>query len=223
MTRLFIVGEGSTEEAFVQKVLAPELRNLNVFAKPVLVETSPGHFGGGLNLDRVRRAVRNSLRQHRDAYVSTMFDLYALHSSFPGVVSSDALTPSARASHIERELHHDIVSRVGCRPDRFIPHIQPHEFESLLFSDIDRLCEGDPDWTNHRVQLIAVRNQVENPEWINESPQTAPSKRLEILRPRFKKSVDGPVAAARINLHKIREQCPHFSRWYSRIAALRAL
>jgi recombinational DNA repair ATPase RecF len=60
--------------------------------------------------------------------------------------------------------------------------------------------------------LIAARAAVDNPEGINDSPQTAPSKRLEQLRPHYRKTFHGPKAAARIGLDKIREQCPHFSQ-----------
>jgi hypothetical protein len=222
MTRLFIVGEGPTEETFVKAVLAPVLRLSNIHAKPLLVETSRGHHGGGLNLERTTRAVKNALRQYDDAYVSTMFDLYALHNTFPGVTDSMGLPPSGRAAHIEHLLHADIVARVGCRPERFMPHIQPHEFESLLFSDIDKLCDAEPEWDKHRATLLKVRADVTNPEWINDSPHTAPSKRLEILRPRYRKTTHGPASATRITLDKIREQCPHFRQWFERLLQIGA-
>jgi len=222
MTRLFIIGEGPTEETFVKSVLAPVLRLSNIFAKPLLIQTSRGHHGGALNLDRTRRAVRNALQHHNDAYVSTMFDLYALDTSFAGVRGSVGMTPSDRAVQIERLLHADIVASVGCRPERFIPHIQPHEFESLLFSDIGKLCDAEPEWDKHRVALSKVRADAINPEWINDSPHTAPSKRLEILRPRYRKTTHGPASAIRITLDKIREQCPHFRQWFERLLQIGA-
>ncbi|OTP65795.1 DUF4276 family protein [Caballeronia sordidicola] len=222
MTRLFIVGEGPTEEAFVKSVLAPVLRLSNIFAKPLLMETSRGHRGGGLNLDRTRRAVRNVLLEHNDAYVSTMFDLYALDRSFAGVTESAGMAPSDRAAHIEHLLHADIIARVGCRPERFIAHVQPHEFESLLFSDIGKLCDSEPEWDIYRAALAKVRAEATNPEWINDSPHTAPSKRLEILRPRYRKTTHGPASAIRITLDKIREQCPHFRQWFERLLQIGA-
>ena len=222
MTRLFIVGEGPTEEAFVKSVLAPVLKLSNIFAKPLLMETSRGHRGGGLNLDRTRRAVRNTLLEHNDAFVSTMFDLYALDTSFRGVSESAGMSPSNRAAHIERLLHADIVARVGCRPERFIAHIQPHEFESLLSADIGKLCDTQPEWDKHRAMLLKVRADVADPECINDSPHTAPSKRLEILRPRYRKTTHGPASAIRITLDKIREQCPHFRRWFERLLQIGA-
>jgi hypothetical protein len=206
----------------VKAALAPVLRLSNIFAKSLLMETSRGHRGGGLNLERTRRAVRNALQEHDDAYISTMFDLYALDTSFSGVVESTSFAPSKRAAHIERLLHADIVARVGCRPERFLPHIQPHEFESLLFSDIGKLCDAEPEWNKHRAALLKVRADVEDPEWINDSPHTAPSKRLETLRPRYRKTTHGPASAARITLDKIREQCPHFRQWFERLLHLGA-
>jgi Domain of unknown function (DUF4276)/AAA domain, putative AbiEii toxin, Type IV TA system len=90
------------------------------------------------------------------------------------------------------------------------------------FSDIDKLCDTQPEWDRHRAVLLKVRADVTNPEWINDSPQTAPSKRLAILRPRYRKTTHGPASAVRITLDKIREQCPHFRQWFERLLQIGA-
>jgi hypothetical protein len=223
MVYLIIVGEGQTEETFVRDVLAPALAFNGIFATPRVIETSPGHRGGALNLDRVKRFIRNTLRERANTYLTTLFDLYALDTSFPGVADTAGQTPRNRAARIEQLLHADMTAFANCRPERFLPHVQPHEFESLLFADVDRLCEIEPEWHVHREGLVKIRAGVEDPEWINDSPQTAPSKRLEVLAPNYRKVRHGPVAAARIGLDRIREECPHFRQWYERIAALPAL
>lgn len=223
MVELIIVGEGQTEETFVRDVLALPLSVNGVYVTSRTIETSPGHRGGGLNMDRVRRFLRNTLRERADTYVTTLFDLYALDTTFSGVSDTKGMPPGDRATRIEQLLQTDIAEFAGCRPERFLPHIQPHEFESLLFSDIGKLCEIEPDWTAHFSHLIRIRAAVENPEWINDSPQTAPSRRLQVLNPKFRKTRHGPDCAARIGLDRIREQCPHFGQWYDRIVALKPL
>jgi hypothetical protein len=220
MVDLIVVVEGQTEETFVRDVLALPLALNDVFATSRMIETSPGHRGGGLNFDRVKRFLRNTLRERADTYVTTLFDLYALGPTFRGVSDAKGLPPSDRSRHIESLLHEDIAQFAQCRPERFLPHIQPHEFESLLFSDVSSLCQVEPDWHIHHDHLLGIRASVENPEWINDSPQTAPSKRLEILKPTYRKSRHGPDCAARIGLERIKEECPHFNQWFNRIVAL---
>lgn len=223
MVRLIVVGEGQTEEAFVNHVLAETLATNEVYVEPRIIPTSPNSRGGALNFDRVKQFLRNTLLQSNDAFVTTFFDLYALDPSFRGVAQTKGLSPFERAGAIEQALHEDIVEFVGCRPERFLPHIQPHEFEALLFSDVARLCEVEPDWAAHVEDLAGIRQSVENPEWINDSPQTAPSKRLDVLKPRYRKTRHGPAAAAKIGLDKIREACPHFGQWFERMVSLRPL
>jgi hypothetical protein len=223
MVELIVVGEGQTEETFVHDVLAPTLGANRIYASARLINTSREQRGGALSLERVRKFIGHTMRQRNDTYVTTLIDLYGLDTTFRGVNESRGQAPAARAARIEKLLHEDVIAFAQCRPERFIPHVQPHEFESLLFSDIATLCDVEPGWHEQSAPLSAARAAVDDPEWINDSPQTAPSTRLEQLHPRYRKVRHGPIAAARIGLDRIREQCPHFRHWYDRIAALPAI
>ncbi|WP_099405000.1 hypothetical protein [Chitinimonas sp. BJB300] len=66
--------------------------------------------------------------------------MYGLDTDFPGY-SQSLKEPDiySRAAAIENSLHAAIVNAIGCHPERFIPHIQPYEFEGLLFSTSGRL------------------------------------------------------------------------------------
>jgi hypothetical protein len=222
MINVVIVGEGQTEETFIQDVLSPMLGEHGVFATSRLIATSKTQRGGGLNFDRVCRAIRNSLSERGDTHVTTMLDLYGLGPTFRGVTSTKKQTPAERATTIARFLHEDVLKGTNYRPERFLPHIQPHEFESLLFSDVDELCGGEAEWHVHRTGLTKVRTLFADPEWINDSRATAPSRRLNVLTPKFHKLRHGPLIAARIGLDKIREQCPHFNQWVARLIGLSA-
>ncbi|WP_414443213.1 DUF4276 family protein [Burkholderia sp. 22PA0106] len=223
MVELIIVGERPTEERFVTDVLKDILALNGIYATPRLIKTSPQGKGGGLNLDRVRRFVVHTLRERTNTFVTTLFDLYGLDPSFRGVEDTKNRTPSERAQAIEAALHADIVESAQCRPERFLPHIQPHEFEALLFSDVHRLCEIEPTWAASAPQLAEIRNAKPDPEWINDSRHTAPSKRLEILNPNYRKTMHGPRSAKHIGLDRIRQECPHFGRWFERLLALKPL
>ncbi|WP_284507064.1 DUF4276 family protein [Caballeronia sp. ATUFL_M2_KS44] len=219
-----IVGEGQTEETFVRDVLAPELASHGVHAESRLIKTSKHGRGGGLNLDRVRFALRQVLLQRSDTYVTTLFDLYGLGPTFPGFAESRHSSPRSRAARIENLLADDVVTHARCRRDRFVPHVQPHEFEALLFSDIRRFGEVDAGWAVFESDLDRVRTAFETPEHINDSPLTAPSKRLaSLLRPKYDKVRHGPALAHRIGLHKIRAACPHFDAWIHRLINLQPL
>lgn len=85
-----IVCEGQTEETFVRDVLAPAFyRRTFEPVIPEMVET-PDHKGGALKYDRVKRHLRNTLRQSSAPVVTTLFDLYRLDSDFPSFAASQA-------------------------------------------------------------------------------------------------------------------------------------
>jgi predicted RNA-binding Zn-ribbon protein involved in translation (DUF1610 family) len=52
------------------------------------------------------------------------------------------------------------VAAAGCQPGRFIPYIQPYEFEALLFSDVPTLTRVEPGW---RRQAMHWRRRVRWP------------------------------------------------------------
>ena len=147
MNRVVVVCEGDTEEEFVRDVLAPGFYGVGLYLEPQMVETSPGYRGGALNYDRVKPHLRNTLRQKSAPVVTTLFDPYKLDKRFPGFERSRALPDlGQRLDVLRRELHADVVAAAGCQPGRFIPYIQPYEFEALLFSDVPALTRVEPGW-----------------------------------------------------------------------------
>ncbi len=110
---------------------------------------------------------------------------------------------------------------MGVRFDqrRFIPFVMMHEFEALLFSDCERSSRGmgHPELVD---DLQEIRNSFDSPEEINDTPDGAPSKRIEKLLPRYQKPLLGLQAVQEIGLPKIRKECPHFSNWLSRLENL---
>ncbi len=180
MKRVCIVCEGQTEETFVRDVLAPAFYDLGLNLIPEMVETSPGHKGGALAYTRVKRHLRNTLRQHSAPVVTTLFDLYRLDSGFPGFDAARAQVDLPRRLNVlNRALHADVVAEAGCQPHRFVPYIQPYEFEALLFSDVATLTRVEPGWQTAMAALAAARAAAESPEHINDRPETRPAAYLE--------------------------------------------
>ena len=91
MTTVIVVCEGRTEAAFVENLLQPPLAHGGIYMEPRLISTSSQARGGALDVQRVRRYLRNTLRERRDTCVTTFFDLYGLPANFPG--HSDAPSP----------------------------------------------------------------------------------------------------------------------------------
>lgn len=222
MVEVIVFAEGPTEEQFIKRVLAPALHPLQVFLKPQMLNTSQGARGGAITFDRLKLNARNTLRQNGNVVLTTLLDLYGLDTSFPGL--SEALHKpelSAKVSHLNAALHAALIGYIGCRPERFIPHIQPYEFEGLLFANTEALAQVEPGWRAKAQELATVRAQFETPEHINNSYETKPSRRLEqLLSPGYKKTRHGPLAAQQIGLEVMERECPHFHDWVQRLRAL---
>lgn len=65
--------------------------------------------------------------------------------------------------------------------------------------------------------LQAAADAFESPEMINNSPETAPSKRLIDAIPDYDKIVFGNCVVMDIGLEKIREKCPLFNEWVEKL------
>jgi hypothetical protein len=223
MRRVCVVCEGQTEETFVRDVLAPAFVHLNLVLIAELIETSSGHKGGALSYERVKRHLRNTLRQKSEPIVTTLFDLYRLDLKFPGYEDSKKKgSLEHRLTTLTDALHEDIIPYAGCRPERFIPYIQPYEFEALLFSDVDALIGVEAGWNCAGKTLQAVRSAAESPEHINDRPETKPAAYLEreLKNPGYRKTRHGPIAAERIGLARMEAECRFFAGWVTKLRAL---
>lgn len=69
-------------------------------------------------------------------------------------------------------------------------------------------------------ELEKVKAKFKSPEEINDNPETAPSKRILQVYPRYKKTTQGPLISRRTGLDKIRKECKHFDTWVSKLEKL---
>lgn len=221
MREVIVFAEGPSDEQFVKRVVAPAFRHLQIFLKPQTLNTSRDARGGAVNFDRLKFNARNTLRQKPDAVLTTFLDLYGLDPGFPGFADCQEKDVYQRTQSLEQALHAALVAYVGCRPERFIPHIQPYEFEGLLFADTEALTATEPTWSTFRGKLDAVRAAFPTPEHINDSYETKPAKRLEkILHPTYKKTRHGPLAAEKVTLATMERECAHFRSWLEKLRRL---
>lgn len=233
MIRLNLIVEGQTEETFVRDVLVEHLSAFEVYPFARRVETGrrpiPGAKRGGRRVFRggmttyqkARGDIIRWIKQEgssAEVYVTTMFDLYALPDDFPGFAKAEAMpTPQLRVRAIEEAFRQDIGY------PRFLPHIQLHEFEALIFADPRKIAP----FFERAESDSAIRQLVElvesiPPEEIDDGEQTAPSKRIIKEIPEYEgaKSSAGPLIAQAIGLPEIRRKCPHFDGWVRRLESL---
>ena len=219
MTRLFLHVEGQTEESFVNEVLAPHLYS---YGYTMVV---PRPTGGIKPWPSAKRDILRYLKQDAGCIVSTMVDFYGLpqsgSGSWPGRKNANNAQYPEKARTVEEDLLSDVCLDMGknFNPSRFIPYVMMHEFEAMLFSDCAAFSRGigKPILAS---QFQAVRNAFANPEEIDDSPQTAPSKRVEKLVPGYTKPLLGTLAVFEIGLEAIRRECPHFGCWLGRLEAV---
>ncbi len=221
MIRLKLLVEGQTEETFVRDVLAPFYSSQGIYVTAIIVETSPGHKGGLVSYAKAKLQLLRLSREDASGFVSTMFDLYALPKDFPGKQASDYPiqgTGQQKAEFLEQKLESDIGE---CN---FIPNLMVHEFEALLFSNpkIFSSWEDDECVVNALVKIAADYSaDNKSPEDINDSPHTAPSKRIVKHMPNYDKPLHASLIAYEIGLDAMRVACPHFAAWLRKIEDLK--
>jgi hypothetical protein len=165
-------------------------------------------------------------------YARLFFDLYGFPSDIPCYEKSKLLTsPYSKAKLYEEQIKNDVNDLFSYdhqyNESKFMPYIQPYEFESFLFVDaycsaLD-LSDGDANLCKSLAEEIKkIALQFETPEHINNSPVTAPSKRIESLVPGFIKNKAGKSGfswniAKDVGVANIRLGCKHFNEWLSSI------
>lgn len=210
MTRILISVEGQTEETFVRDLLKPHLDRLGVFLQPVVLATKRpsggGKYRGGLTSWKQARAELVRLLTDTSVLVTTMYDLYALPGDFPGRQMASGRSPRERVQAVQ----HAVDSEIGSA--RLRSYVQLHEFESLVLSCAGLL--GDRSGDERVGELLEQQVQAAGgPEFVNDGPTTAPSKRIASSWPGYVKTLDGPAVLAEAGLASIRVACPHFDEW----------
>lgn len=217
MRTVLIHVEGPTEENFVKVVLTKHLHKKNLHPQPIINSTkrliSGLKFKGGITaFPKIERELRGLLRASNAVAVTTMYDFYALPGDFPGMDEIAQLSKGQRVAHLETAFKNHI------NDPRFIPYLQVHEFEAILFADSAPFRQYFGAVVADGVAAIA--NSVNSPEEINDQRDTSPSHRLANLIDGYDKASDGPLLADEIPLDCIRAKCPHFNQWLSILETL---
>lgn len=141
---IHVLCEGQTEQGFVEEVLKPYLIEQGVSSvKSVLVTTNKKkNASGGLvayqhafdDLSILMKSNRDG--EYEKHVFTTMFDLYALPNDFPGYSEANSI-----GDRYERVLSFEKAFSKAVASERFIPYIQLHEYEALVFCGLDYLLQ----------------------------------------------------------------------------------
>lgn len=221
IVRCYVICEGQSEEKFINETLGSYFYNSNIYLTPLIIPTSKGHKGGGLAYNRVVDFIVKKLKQDPQAFMTTMFDYYGLDDEFLKENKAD----TDIYEYIEKiQKDFDEAIKQKCDTNKFFSHIQPHEFESLLFSDITKIIKADAEWNEGLIcELECIIEKYNNPELINNSKETSPSHRLKKIfsSPSYKKVLHGSKIAKEIGIDNIRSKCKHFNKWCEKISTLK--
>lgn len=133
MKRLIIICEGQTEKEFCEKTLYTYFQRNNIYVRAPLIKKSNGGIVKWTNL---KKQIENHLKQDSETFVSLLIDYYGLadEHKFPGWKKSKGIpNVNEKVNYIESNMLEDIDDSLK---HRFIPYIQLHEFEGMLFNDI---------------------------------------------------------------------------------------
>lgn len=190
-----IVCEGPTEVDFIKKKLNKEYFNpINISLKPIAINKTAHQqsLEGNISVDRLVTFVKKA----EFKIVTTLVDFY-------GFKKTDKKTP--------HEIEEELEARVN--QEFFIPYLQVHETEALWFSDKNAIAGAKNANDQQQRMLSDIIQQYPNPEDINDSRETAPSKRLEKIFTDYKKIIDGNHIFDKISVETMKSKCPRFAKW----------
>jgi Domain of unknown function (DUF4276) len=217
MKRVIIICEGQTEREFCEKILAPYFALNNIFIQAPLIKRS---MGGIVRWSSLKKDITTYLSE-KDVYVTMLIDYYGLYrkDAFPKWDDGEKIFDKMkRMDFLEEAMKLDIEDEFR---HRFLPYMQLHEFEGLLFNDIQVFYDQIPK--NELVgdaELKKTFADYDNPEMINSNKETSPSHRLERIIKGYKKVLYGHYFAEAIGLDNIRSKSPRFHQWLTKIEKL---
>lgn len=215
MKRVILICEGQTEQAFAKTNLQLPFISKNIYIQSPLIKASRG---GIVKWSKLKEQIETHLKAEPTAYVTTFIDYYGMYDKYQFPQWDEAHTIvdlNKRMEALEQGMLDDIEPALR---HRFIPYLQLHEFEGLLFTDINIIKNQIPKEDIVGMQeLEKTFADYDNPEMINNNRTTSPSHRLMRIIKGYNKVVYGDILSEAIGLERIRAKSPRFNNWLLRI------
>jgi len=223
MSNVVAIVEGRTEQTFVREHLAAYLGVRGVYIVAL-------QRGGVKPWKSIRNDILETLQEwHGKCVCTTMYDFYAMPTDWPGRAAAADMPQDQKGNHVEQALLDDLAAHAGAdfRRELFIPYVQVHEFEAILFAGVPTMAAtlakvSRKSATDLNNAFQAILDESGQAEAINDSYDTCPSRRIKGLVRAYRKHAYGPTIAGQIGMDTIRVACPHFGQWLGRLEALGA-
>ncbi len=144
-----------------------------------------------------------------------MVDLYHLPRDFPGYAEA-----MAQADCYRQVVLLEAALAAELTDPRFLPYLQVHEFEALVLSVPGRFADWFEDRQHALANLAAECQPYDTPERIDHGQHRHPKARIKNHFGDYDEDIHGPLLAYAIGLPALRERCPHFGQWLTRLEQL---
>ena len=210
MPRLIFIVEGDSEQRFINEhlvsYLALKFPGVSMHAQKITTNRKKHVKGGNVNYELLKNEIRRTYAQ-RGVLITTFMDFFRLPTDYPGYTQD-----VKQISQIENAIRIDCSNVIP--PTSFLPYLQKHEFETLLFANsagFSKVVDGA-----EMNKILNVLKKFSTPEDINGSPETAPSKRLLSIF-NYKKVADSALVMKDVDIDALRKRCPRFDAWVGRL------
>lgn len=210
MPRLIFIVEGDSEQRFINEhlvsYLSSKFSGVPMHAQKITTNRKKNMKGGNVNYELLKNEVRRTSAQG-GVLITTFLDFFRLPTDFPGFT-----VDVKYIGHIEDAIREDCAAIIP--PTSFLPYIQKHEFETLLFANpagFSKVVDS-----KEMREIMNVLKKYSTPEDINGSPETAPSKRLLSIF-KYKKVADSALVLKDVDVDMLRNRCPRFDAWVGRL------
>jgi hypothetical protein len=214
-----ILVEGQTESAFVSEILAPYLQAFDIFVTPVIVKTSrradgTTFKGGGMVWKHYENDLRRLLRASHYRCVSILVDFYAYPRNAPGVACCQRPHQPRRCAEVRIQAMADAIG-----DPRFVPYVVLHEFETWVIAAALGTSHVLGDSSVAKKLHTEAHTVGDDVELLNDSPATAPSKRVQRCWDDYDKVTDGIEVIREAGLEAVIERCPGLRLWIDQLLA----
>ena len=181
MKHLYIIVEGPTELEFINRILIPYFNSKGITShiQGITITMSGGGHGFN-NIKHFENTIKPVLNYNNEPIITTLIDYFKLNSEtkLPGFLEcSNKLSTDEKLECLENKLN-NIVQKIKLY-NYFIPYIQKHEMETLMFANPEVGFSLENDKIKNAV--VEICEEYPNIEDINGSEFGAPSKRLEAI------------------------------------------
>jgi len=168
--------------------------------------------GGGMVWKHYENDIRRLLRSTHLHRVSILVDFYAYPRNAPGMNCCDRPHQPRKCTDLRIAAMADAIG-----DPRFVPHVVLHEFETWVIAAALGTSQVLGDGSVARRLQAEARSVDDDVELLNDSRQTAPSKRVLKCWPDYDKVIDGIEVIREGGLAAVMERCPGLSGWVDQL------